>query len=385
MTASPLSPADDLLVHQVAEPVRWVGTSDRNFYDRHYFNMNDRSNDLILNFGLAAYPNLGVMDAYTSIRQGADQFILRSSKELGVDRLDTRVGPQRMEVIEGLRRLRWIVDSDEHELHLDVVYEGLADPHFEVPRMRRDANGRISNQLARYNQVGCWSGTLSFEGRTWDIDPEIWNGVRDRSWGIRPVGAPEPERAQLVDYPGLGPGKDTSAAAKQAENHFWLWAPMLFEDRAFTLIYEERGGRRTMLDAGYAPRGGGEWTPLGPPQHDIEWIPGTRMLRRARFTIPDVDGTDIVIDAEPLQHFWTLLGSGYGQSDVFRHGKHMGPLYVDSVRYDHDDPATTAGVGPLFDASARFTWGDKVGYGELSYGVFGAYPRYGFMTPEDMA
>ena len=33
-----LSPLDDYPVHQIAETIRHVGTSDRNFYDRYYFN-----------------------------------------------------------------------------------------------------------------------------------------------------------------------------------------------------------------------------------------------------------------------------------------------------------------------------------------------------------
>ena len=33
-----LSPLDDYPVHQIAETIRHVGTSDRNFYDRYYLN-----------------------------------------------------------------------------------------------------------------------------------------------------------------------------------------------------------------------------------------------------------------------------------------------------------------------------------------------------------
>lgn len=32
-----LGPADDFLIHQTAEPVRYVATSDRRFYDRYFF------------------------------------------------------------------------------------------------------------------------------------------------------------------------------------------------------------------------------------------------------------------------------------------------------------------------------------------------------------
>jgi len=43
-----LSSWDDFPVHQIAEPVRHVGTSDRNFYDRYYFNLHASSDELFL-------------------------------------------------------------------------------------------------------------------------------------------------------------------------------------------------------------------------------------------------------------------------------------------------------------------------------------------------
>lgn len=33
-----LGPVDEFPVHQVPQPIAWAGSSDRNFYDRSYFN-----------------------------------------------------------------------------------------------------------------------------------------------------------------------------------------------------------------------------------------------------------------------------------------------------------------------------------------------------------
>ena len=41
----PLSPADDLLVHQTAETFDYVYTSDRNSYDRYDFHMHASSDE----------------------------------------------------------------------------------------------------------------------------------------------------------------------------------------------------------------------------------------------------------------------------------------------------------------------------------------------------
>ena len=85
-----LSPMDDYPVHQIAEPIRHVATSDRNFYDRYYFNCYPtESPDVFLIVGLGQYPNLGVMDAFAVLRRGDDHIVARMSKALGADRTDT--------------------------------------------------------------------------------------------------------------------------------------------------------------------------------------------------------------------------------------------------------------------------------------------------------
>ena len=82
-----LSPMDDYPVHQIAEPIRHVATSDRNFYDRYYFNCYPtESPDVFLIVGLGQYPNLGVMDAFAVLRRGDDHIVARMSKALGADR-----------------------------------------------------------------------------------------------------------------------------------------------------------------------------------------------------------------------------------------------------------------------------------------------------------
>ena len=41
-----LGPMDEFPVHQVPRPIAWPGSSDRNFYDRSYFNAHDRTGDI---------------------------------------------------------------------------------------------------------------------------------------------------------------------------------------------------------------------------------------------------------------------------------------------------------------------------------------------------
>src|SRR5919108_701132 len=55
-----LHPLDEFPVHQTPLSMSQVGTSDKNFYDRCYFNAHDRTGDVFVITGLGAYANLGV-------------------------------------------------------------------------------------------------------------------------------------------------------------------------------------------------------------------------------------------------------------------------------------------------------------------------------------
>ncbi|HEY7200842.1 MAG TPA: hypothetical protein VIC57_11540, partial [Candidatus Dormibacteraeota bacterium] len=72
-----LTPLDDYPIHQVAEVMRHVGTSDRNFYDRYYFNCHRCGPDLFLAAGLGQYPNLGVVDAFAVVATGGRHHVVR--------------------------------------------------------------------------------------------------------------------------------------------------------------------------------------------------------------------------------------------------------------------------------------------------------------------
>src|ERR1700691_2098807 len=86
-------PLDEYPVHQVPLSMRHVATSDRNAYDRCYLNAHDRTGELFLVTGMGVYPNLGVIDAYATVRLGDQQYTVRTSDALGDDRMDQRVGP----------------------------------------------------------------------------------------------------------------------------------------------------------------------------------------------------------------------------------------------------------------------------------------------------
>ncbi|CKN17031.1 Uncharacterised protein [Mycobacterium tuberculosis] len=47
-----LGPLDEYPLHQLPQPIAWPGSSDRNFYDRSYFNAHDRTGNIFLITGI---------------------------------------------------------------------------------------------------------------------------------------------------------------------------------------------------------------------------------------------------------------------------------------------------------------------------------------------
>ncbi len=98
-----LTKGDDYPIHQTPEPVAYAGT-DRNFYDRYFFNgyNPDGSDFFALAFGI--YPHLNIADAHFATARDGTQHCLHASRVLHMERMDLRVGPISIEVLEPLRR-----------------------------------------------------------------------------------------------------------------------------------------------------------------------------------------------------------------------------------------------------------------------------------------
>ena len=140
----PLSPMDEFLAHQTCDTFDHVFTSDRNFYDRYYFNLHSMSDEIFLITGMGQYPNLGTLDAFVSVSHGDTLHVVRASRELGHNRLNTTVGPFGVEVVEGLKKIRVWCEPNEWNLSFDLTFDGTV-PAVEEPRtFQRQPHGRVS-------------------------------------------------------------------------------------------------------------------------------------------------------------------------------------------------------------------------------------------------
>jgi len=358
-----LSSWDDYPVHQVAETIRHVGTSDRNFYDRYYFNLHGSSDELFMVMGLGQYPNLAVQDAFACVRRGGRHRVVRASRELG-DRMDTSVGPFRVEVVKPLHTVRFVLEPNEHGVAADLTWEG-AIPAFEEPRHYIRKHGRVLFDTMRFAQTGCWTGTLEVAGERFDVTPDRWWGTRDRSWGVRPVGEAE--------HPGIRQGEGQLTG-------LWNYAPMQFPDHSILYILNETdAGERLMEEAVRIwadPAREPEW--LGRPDFEHTLQKGTRIVTKSRLHFPEAPGGGFTVDVTPLTHAFIAVGTGYGMDQDWRHGMYQGPLVVQGLDLDHDEVGKIGQYG-VVDHVARFEYDGHTGYGLHEHAFIGPFRRCGLM------
>ena len=372
-----ISPLDDYLVHQTPQTVDTVYTSDRNFYDRYYFGAHTLDGSAYLMVAMGLYPNIGVIDAFaTAVIEGKTQYIVRASRDLGSDRMNTQVGPIGVEIIEPLRKTRVFTEPSEHGLSFDMVFDGVTEP-FQEPHFLRRAGNRTVMDYTRMTQNGSWSGRFTAGGVTYQVDPSNWWGVRDHSWGIRPVGGGEQPSAPI---PGAGPG-----------GFYWVWSPTQFNDRCLMYtVSEETDGKRwhSAAELLYPVGSGRAPESLTITEHDFKLKSGTRLWERGTMTLRTADGKPVKITMTPKSTLY-MAGGGYAYMGGWRHGQYHGPLVVEGETWDLTDPSVVRNAGihtqTICDYAVEGLGDIGTGHGIFEFLLFGAYLPYGFKSWNDVA
>ncbi|NHV25876.1 hypothetical protein [Burkholderia sp. D-99] len=359
-----LTKGDDYPIHQTSDPIAYAGT-DRNFYDRYFFNGYNRDGSIFFSTALGVYPHLNIMDgAFCLVYQGV-QHNVRVSRHLGMERMDTRVGPLAVDVIEPLQSLRIRLDENDHGIRADIIFRGRARV-VEEPRFLRRIGPRTYMDYTRLTQNGMYEGWIEIRGERIELRPDgVW-GTRDRSWGVRPIGTPDSQ-----DFVPPTPAQ-----------FFWIWAPLNFDD-AFSLlaVNADAQGRPWNI--------GGVIGTLddGPTEHfencrtEIVLEPNSRHFAATTLIYQHDDGGETRIKLTPHWKFY-MSGLGYLHPE-WGHGVNNGPFAIgyDTIRTDevtgfalpyhtHIQAFVTAElIGP--DGRTR------LGSGVLEQLVFGPYEPLG--------
>lgn len=364
-----LSKGDDYPIHQTPEPVAYAGT-DRNFYDRYFFNgyspqPGDKS---FFAAAFGVYPHLNIADAaFVVVRNGVET-ALHASRCLNMERMDISAGPIRIEVIEPLHRLRLIVDAPDRGIAADIVFIGRNTP-IEEPRFIRRIGPRTLMDYTRLTQNGRYQGWIELDGVREAVDGFV--GTRDRSWGVRPVGLRDPQ----------------PLAPAVAPQFFWLWAPTNFESAS--LFFHSNDDA-----AGLPWNRRAVWAADGHPPREFEhalaqvsWKSGTRHAASATVTLGE-DSQALEATFTPVYNFF-MLGLGYGHPK-WGHGLNHGELAVEredivlsdvDVRQQHH-----LHIQALCEVSCRDADGRvHRGRGVLEQLALGPHAPSGFRSTLDMA
>ena len=153
-------PLDEYPIHQTPLPIDRVASSDRNFYDRCYFNVHDRSGDIFLVTGLGVYPNLEVIDAYATARRGNRQWTVQFSDALAGRSLDQQVGGYRIDVLDLLRQLGLSCQAPdggiEFELRWTAAFPAVPEePHLLLAGRRPIVDASRFSQSWAAGMGGC--------------------------------------------------------------------------------------------------------------------------------------------------------------------------------------------------------------------------------------
>src|SRR5215469_15088551 len=183
-----LNKLDDFPIHQTPEPIAHPATSDRNVYDRTWYNGYAEDGSYYFGIGMAIYPHRGILDcAFSVVTRGGRQHCFYGSRRAPVERTQMQVGPFRMEVIEPMRRTRVVLDDNTSGVSCDLTFSARTASIQEARQILWNGARRMMD-ATRFDQFGRWSGTVRHPDGEIAVKDTVCMATKDRSWGVRPVG-----------------------------------------------------------------------------------------------------------------------------------------------------------------------------------------------------
>ena len=368
-----LSPLDDFPVHQVPKPITTPASTDRHAYGRYWFGALDRLGRHHVEMAFGRYPNLGVTDAHLSISVGDEQHSFHASREAPIDPTDLTVGPFRLDIVRPMLELRVTVDDNDTGITADLTWRARTGALEEDHTVMTDGP-RVIVDMLRFIQFGSWEGTVTAGGVTTTLLRDETIGVRDRSWGIRPVGEPAPGRP-----------------ASMGGGNAWFWAPCHFDDDCRVIGYFQKPGGQIWRPDGHSVPVLDPVPPtidashpgvvrLDPLGQRFDFAPGSRFIRHAEFDVRAADGSEYVLELDSLRRF-DMVGIGY-TSPEWGHGRWHGELATgsDHWRFADLDPLDPfhQHVHHIVRARIHDDAGTREGVGLFEQILYGPHSQYGF-------
>ena len=366
-----LSTVDHYPVHQTAEPVFHTASSAHNPSDRFWYTAHARDGSIYFGVGLCRYPNLGILDCGLSLAIDGRQYAFHGSRRAPLEPTDTTVGPFALEILEPMGRHRVRIESNDTGIECDLLFTPYTACIEEGRQTLRNQRHMIMD-VTRLDQFGFWEGWIAYDGKRLEVDGRSTFGLKDRSWGVRPVGDSYGGGAPLAEFQAI---------------HF-NWMPIHWEDECSLAGWFEDGtGNQWHTDQGFLPRYSamedipgtndpGSYLWQGKVKHAITMIPGTRRASSAVITMQDRSGEVMEVTLEPvLVH--RMKGLGY-QHPVWGHGKWQGELAIAGESWTDSELDPLALENIHIQQIVKATCGDRVGHGVLEQLHIGPSTTLGF-------
>lgn len=365
-----LNKLDDFPIHQTPEPIAHPATSDRNVYDRTWFNGYAADGSYYFGIGMAVYPHRGVLDcAFSAVTRDGRQHCFYGSRRAPTERTEMQVGPFRIEVLEPMKRTRVVLEDNDSGLACDITFSARTAAIQEARQILWNG-ARRTMDATRFDQFGRWSGTVRSPDGEIKVIEEVCHGTKDRSWGVRGVGE-----------------RDVGGAPTMPQGICFVWAPLFWDDHiSHAIFFDGQKGEALVREGIVAPLYASEAEVPGvedgrdqrmaTARHRIQYHPGTRLARAAEIDLVDHDGAVRTIALEPILKF-QMKGLGYGHPE-WGQGMWKGELASGHESFDSRqlDPLTPWHLHT--QQVVRASDGVRQGIGVLEQVCIGPYAPAGF-------
>jgi hypothetical protein len=361
-----LTPWDELLCHQLPTTMDHVFTSDPAWTERIYISLYDVANkDMIVGCGVGQYPNRNVQDGFATVWYQGKQHNFRASRALRPNPHEVAVGPLQIQVIEGLKRFRMVLADNPSGISFDIEWTATMNPHEEEHDFRR-SNGRVVQDISRFDQLGRARGNLAIPGKQVVLTEDKWWGHRDRSWGTR-----RPLRTDMTD-------KNRTTFAP----FLFSWSVAQFPEYGLHWRFVERKEGRYSYFTGELARPLGEktdpgWT-LNRTRQEFRWNASApvQTLEGGEIELTFDNGETRIVSFVTHPARWHLKGGGYGGYRGWNHGDYKGQYHCEHEVWDLNDPTVLREASTLSDHLIEWHCGDDTGFGIMEYGVGAGYYKY---------
>lgn len=366
-----LNKFDDYPIHQTAEPLAHPVTSDRNVYDRTWFNGYAQDASYYFGVGMAIYPHRGILDAaFSVVEPKGRQHCFYGSRRAPTERSEMKVGPFRIEVLTPMRRARVVLDDNPSGLTCDLTFSARTAAIEEKHQTLWTGARRVMD-ATRFDQFGRWQGWIKHPDGEIAVDESVCLGTKDRSWGVRGVGEPE-----------------AGGAPTRPQGIFFLWAPLFWGDHVSHAIFFDGPHGEALVREGLEaplypsesaiPPGSedGLCARMADARHRVEYHPGTRLAKSAEIDLVDIHGKTRTIELEPVLKF-QMKGLGYLHPE-WGQGMWKGELALGGESFDPRQLDHLARENLHVQQVVRARDGSSEGIGVLEQICIGPYAPAGF-------